>query len=248
MASLRPADARTEAMGFHTTHWTLVLAASAGHGAEMRQALASLCATYWHPLYAFVRRQGANPQEAEDLTQAFFCHFLERNALAAVQPGAGKFRSFLLACFKHFLAHQRARDQAQRRGGGWTVISLDDGEAETRYALGPVDHMSPDLLFERKWALATLERALAALRREYASGTRCLQFEELEGFLPGGRGCVSREELAARRGVSAGAIDVAIHRMRQRFGVLLREQVAQTVSSEAEVEDELGHLISVLGA
>lgn len=246
MTSLRPANARTEVMGFHTTHWTLVLAASAGDDAGMREALAGLCATYWPPLYAFVRRQGSSPHEAEDLTQEFFCQFLERNALATVRPAAGKFRSFLLACLKNFLANQRERAHAQRRGGGCPVVSLDGSDAETRYPLGPVDHLSPDALFERRWALATLERALAEVRREYSAGEKRQQFEELQGFLPGGHEGVSRAELAAKRGVSVGAIDVAIHRLRQRFGVRLREQVAQTVASEAEVEDELRYLISVL--
>lgn len=242
------ADAPATAMGFHTTHWTVVLAARAGDGTAAGEALASLCATYWCPLYAFIRRQGSSPHEAEDLTQEFFYRFLERQALGSVQPAAGKFRSFLLACLKNFLANERERAQAQRRGGGQPVIPLDSGDAETRYSLEPADNRTPEAMFERRWAFAVLEQTMNALRRENSSGEKRELFEALQGFLPGGQGSVSRADLAAKRGVSVGAIDVAIHRLRQRFGALLREQVAQTVSSETEVEEEIRHLISVLSA
>jgi len=240
------ADQPTEAMGFHTTHWTVVLTARAGEGEAGREALASLCATYWYPLYAFIRRQGASPHEAEDLTQEFFLRFLERNSLGSVQPAAGKFRSFLLVCLKNFLANERERACAQRRGGGRRPVPLDGGDAETRYSLEPADHRTPDAEFERRWAFATVERTLVDLRRDYAGGGKGALFEDLQGFLPCGQGSVSRAELATKRGVSVGAIDVAVHRLRQRFGALLREQVAQTVSSETEVEEEIHHLISVL--
>lgn len=234
---------------FHTTHWTVVMAArQQDDGTAAREALASLCSTYWYPLYAFIRRQGSRPHEAEDLTQEFFYQFLERHGLANVQPAAGKFRSFLLACLKHFLANERERAQAQRRGGGHPLVPLEGGDAETRYLLEPADAVTPEVLFERRWAFAVLGRTLEELRLEYARGEKATLFEELQGFLPGGEGRVSRAELAAKRGVSAGAIDVAVHRLRQRFGALLREQVAQTVSSEAEVEGEIRYLISVLGA
>jgi DNA-directed RNA polymerase specialized sigma24 family protein len=246
--SLRPADVPTEAMGFHTTQWTDVLAAGARDGTETRQALANLCATYWYPLYAFIRRQGSSAHEAEDLTQGFFCRFLERNALASVRPGAGKFRSFLLACLKHYLANERERARARRRGGGCALLPLDTGDGETRYRLEPADHLTPEAIFERRWAFAVLERTMTELRREYSEGHRRRQLEELEGFLPGGHATGSRAELAAQRGVSVGAIDVAIHRLRQRFGALLRAQVARTVSAEGEVEEEIRHLISVLGS
>jgi DNA-directed RNA polymerase specialized sigma24 family protein len=240
------ADKPTAFVGFHTTHWTVVLAARAGDGEVSREALASLCSTYWYPLYAFIRRQGSSPHEAEDLTQEFFFRFLKRQPLGGVQPAAGKFRSFLLACLKNFLANERERAQAQRRGGGRRPIPLDGGDAETRYSLEPADHRTPEAEFERRWAFATVERSLAELRREHVQGGKRALFEDLQGFLPCGEGSVSRTELAARRGVSLGAIDVAVHRLRQRFGALLREQVARTVSSEAEVEEEIRHLISVL--
>lgn len=225
-----------------------MLAARETDGTVARQALASLCSTYWYPLYAFIRRQGSSPHEAEDLTQEFFHRFLERHSLASVHPAAGKFRSFLLACLKNFLANERERAQAQRRGGGRSLIPLDGAEAETRYALEPADHQTPEAVFERRWAFAVLEQTMKDLRREYAAGEKRELFDELQGFLPGGQGNVSRGELAAKRGVSVGAIDVAVHRLRQRFGELLRQQVRRTVSSEAEAEEEIRYLISVIGS
>ena len=241
-------DARASAVGFQTTHWTVVLAARVRDEPAAQEALASLCSTYWAPLYAFVRRQGSSHHEAEDLTQDFFCDFLKRNALGNVRPAAGKFRSFLLTCLKNFLANQRERARAQRRGGGRVLLPLDPGEAETKYLLEQADHLTPEATFDRRWAFAVLERTLTELRREHANGRKPLQLEELEGFLPCGQGSVSRADLAAKRGVSIGAIDVAIHRLRQRFGALLRQQVAQTVSSEAEIEEEIRYLSSVLGS
>ena len=243
----KPGEIPTAAMGFHTTHWTVVLTARAEAGPEAQEALANLCSTYWFPLYSFIRRQGASPHEAEDLTQEFFCRFLERKPLKNVQPEAGKFRSFLLVCLKNFLANERERAQAQRRGGGQRILSLDAAAAETHYSLEPADNLTPDALFERRWAMAVLARTMELLQQEYSKADQRQQFEELQGFLPGGQGNVSRTDLAAKRGVSVGAIDVAIHRLRQRFGVLLREQVARTVSYEAEIEEEIRYLISVAG-
>jgi DNA-directed RNA polymerase specialized sigma24 family protein len=233
-------------MGFQTTHWTVVLAAREKDVTAAREALASLCATYWYPLYAFIRRQGSSAHDAEDLTQEFFFRFLERNALERVQPADGKFRSFLLVCLKNFLANERERAQAQRRGGGRPLVPLDPVDAERRYSLELADYRTPEAMFERRWAWAVLDRTLTQLRREYAAGGKNDLFEELQGFLPGGHGNVAKSDLAAKRGISVGAIDVAIHRLRQRFGALLRQQVAQTVSTESEVEDEIRHLISAL--
>lgn len=236
------------AAGFHTTHWTVVLAARQNDGAVAREALANLCQTYWLPLYAFVRRRGSSPHEAEDLTQEFFYRFLERDSLTYVQPTAGKFRSFLLACLKNFLSNERERAQAQRRGGGRPLVSLDGTEAETHYSLGPVDHRTPEADFERRWAFTVLEQTILRLKQEYSAGGNRELFEALKGFLPGGESSITRAELAARREVSVGAIDVAIHRMRQRFGALLREQVAQTVAADTEIEDEIRYLIKVIGS
>jgi DNA-directed RNA polymerase specialized sigma24 family protein len=232
---------------FHTTHWATVFAARENAGVAADEALGRLCSTYWSPLYAFILRQGSTPHEAEDLTQEFFHRFLERNRLENVRPAAGKFRSFLLACVKNFLANERERSNAQRRGGGKRVVSLNGTEAAKCGSLELADHLTPEAEFERRWAFALLEQTMSELRGEQSTDEKRRQFEELQGFLPGGDQNTSRAELAARRGVSLGAIDVAVHRLRQRFGALLREQVAQTVSSEAEVDDEIRYLISALG-
>ncbi len=233
-------------VSFQTTHWSVVLAAREQNAPASVEALARLCTIYWLPLYAFVRRSGASPEDAEDLTQEFFYEFLERDSLKYVQPGGGRFRSFLLACLKHFLANQRERACAQRRGGGQLPISLDASAAETHYLLEPADNVTPELLFERRWAFTVLQEALAQLRRDYIRLHQGDLFEALQGFLPGTDGKASRADIAAQRGMSVGAVDVAIHRLRQRFGAVLREQVAQTVSSPEEVQEEIRYLMSVL--
>jgi len=236
-------DLPTEAMGFHTTHWTVVLAAQAGKDTAGAEALASLCSTYWYPLYAFVRRSGYNCHDAEDLTQGFFYSFLRRKSLTQVSPLAGKFRSYLLTCLKHFLANERRRAQTQRRGAGVREISFDAEEAETRYLAEPADNVTPDVLFERRWAFTVIDRVLENLRQDKAA-----LFDDLRTLLPGDAANISHAELAARHGMSVGALDVALHRFRQRFGALLHEQVVRTVSSPDEVEQELRYLVSVLGS
>ena len=244
----RHEDIPATAMGFHTTHWTIVFQARDQNESTAQKALETLCTTYWYPLYAFIRRQGAGPHEAEDLTQGFFCHFLEQRAVERVHPAAGKFRSFLLACLKNFLANERERGRAQRRGGGISLIPLEFGEAENRYSIEPPELRTPEVEFERRWAWAVVERAIETLRQQYGGEEKRLLFEQLLAFLPGGSDEPSRADLAAQRGVSVGAIDVAIHRLRQRFGELLRVQVVATVSSPEEVEEEIRYLISVLSA
>ena len=244
----RQAQVAPSGAAFQPTHWSVVLAAREQDGAEGSQALAALCSAYWYPLYAFVRGRGYAPEDAEDLTQEFFLRFLERKSLRSVSPAAGKFRSFLLTCLKHFLANEWERARAQRRGGGQRPIPLEGGEAETRYSLEPADQNTPEIRFEKHWAFTVLENALKALAAEHAAKGQSAAFEELRGCLPGGQGSASRAEVAARRGVSLGAIDVAVHRLRQRFGALLREQVAQTVSSEGEIDEEIRHLISIVGS
>ncbi|PWU20464.1 MAG: RNA polymerase subunit sigma-24 [Verrucomicrobia bacterium] len=234
---------------FHTTHWSVVLAARDPQGTTVgRDALARLCSAYWYPLYGYVRGRGVSQHDAEDLTQEFFCRFLEGNSLVNVSPAKGKFRSFLLACLKHFLVNEWERAHAQRRGGGQTPVPLDSGEGETRMSLEPADQLTPEGLFERRWAFAVLEQTMKALQGEYAAKNKSELFDDLKGFLPGGQGTESRADLAAKRGISTGAVDVAVHRLRQRFGTLLREQVAQTVSSEGEVDEEIRDLMTVLGS
>ena len=240
-------DLPQSSRAFHTTHWSVVLAAREEEGTVARDALASLCTAYWYPLYGFVRGRGYSPHDAEDLTQEFFRRFLEKNTLSNVNPARGRFRSFLLACLKHFLANEWERAHAQRRGGGQAPIPLDYGEGETRLSLEPADPVTPDALFEKRWAFAVLEHTIKALHAEYAAKGKSDIFEELSGFLPGGRGSESRAELAAKKGIRVGAVDVAVHRLRQRFGALLREQVAHTVASENEVDEEIRYLMSVLG-
>src|SRR5207253_1158804 len=171
-----------------------------------------------------------------------FRRFLEKNSLMNVSPAAGKFRSFLLTCVKHFLANERERGQTQRRGGGQLAISLDGIAAESRYLLEVPDKMTPEALFEQRWAFSVLEATIARLAHEYAQRHKAQWFEEMKAFLPGSSDNPSRPELAAKQRVSVGALDVAIHRLRQRFGTLLREQVAQTVSSSDEVDEEIRYL------
>lgn len=238
-------DVHTRGIGFQTTHWTLVLAARR-EDASSQQAVAKLCASYWYPIYAFIRRTGATPHEAEDLTQEFFCRVLQYDWLANVHPAGGKFRSFLLACVKNFLANERDKVLAQRRGGGQRPLPLEREEAETRYTFEPADPMTPEMVFERQWVFEMLQQTVAALRSEYAATNRLGLFEELQGFLPGGEATLSRAEIAQKRGLTANALDVAIHRLRQRFGTLLRQRVAETVSSESEVDGELRYLMAVL--
>jgi RNA polymerase sigma-70 factor (ECF subfamily) len=213
-----------------------------------REALSSLCSAYWYPLYAFIRRQGVTPTEAEDLTQAFFHQFLERESLRNVHPAAGKFRSFLLTCLKHFLINEREKAHAQRRGGGCMVLSLDARAAETQYLLEPADNVTPEVLFERRWAFAVLNQALKRLGEDYSRRDQGELFDSLKGFLPGGDEEPERSAVAVQHGMTANALDVAIHRLRQRFGAMLREEVSQTVSSEAEVEEELNYLIGVVSS
>src|SRR5215831_10968421 len=178
-------DFPTEAMGFHTTHWTVVLGARSGNGPAAAEALASLCSTYWYPLYAFIRRSGFNRHDAEDLTQSFFFSFLKRDSLTNVSPLAGKFRSYLLTCLKHFLSNERRRNEAQRRGAGVQPIPLNGDAAETRYQTEPTDNVTPDVLFERRWAYTVLDHVLEELRQEYVQRDKGALFNDLRGLLPG---------------------------------------------------------------
>jgi RNA polymerase sigma-70 factor (ECF subfamily) len=236
----------TQRQPFPPTHWTVVLAArDQREGTSAREALANMCSTYWYPLYGYIRRQGFNPPDAEDLTQEFFYHFLEGDWLKHVAPARGRFRSFLLGCLKHFLAKERERGHAARRAGGRKLISLESAAA--RYSLEPLDDLSPEVVFEQRWATTVLASALEDLRQEYAACGKSDCFEELMGFLPGCQNTLSRAELADRRRVSVEAIDVAIHRLRQRYGALLRQRVAQTISGDGDLDDELRYLMSVVG-
>lgn len=231
---------------FTATHWSVVLAAAEGDSARARVALEALCHAYWYPLYAFVRRMGQSPPEAEDSVQGFFALCLEKNYLAAAQKEKGRFRSFLLLALKRFLAKERDKSRARKRGGGQKPIALDGLTAEQRYALEPAEYLSADRLFERRWALTLLEQVLSRLRDEQAAAGRLEAFEELKEFLlTGGRG-TPYQEVGTRLGLSEGAVKVAVHRLRQRYRVLLEEAIENTVASPGEVEEERRFLLEVL--
>lgn len=231
---------------FATTSWTQVLAARDAPSTEARQALESLCRVYWYPLYALVRRQGHDAEESRDLTQAYFAALLEKGYLGDYDPERGRFRTFLMASVKHFLSKERDKALAWKRGGRADVVSLDAQEVEGRYRIEPVDRLTPEQIFERRWALTVLERALARLRREQEDTDRGKEFVRLEGFLTGQQATASYRDLAAELGTSEGAVKTSIHRLRQRFGQLLRSEIAETVSSPTEVDDEVKHLLGVI--
>ena len=231
---------------FTATHWSVVLAAAEGDSPRARVALEALCHAYWYPLYAFVRRSGQSPHDAEDSVQGFFAVCIDKNYLAAAQKEKGRFRSFLLLALKRFLAKERDKSRARKRGGGQKPIALDGLTAEQRYALEPAEHLSADRLFERRWALSLLEQVLSRLRDEQAAAGRLEAFEQLKEFLlAGGRG-TPYQEVATRIGLSEGAVKVAVLRLRQRYRALLEEEIGNTVASAQEVEDERRYLLAVL--
>jgi len=237
--------ARTAAQ-FATTHWSVVLAAGQHDSAQGSAALEQLCATYWYPLYAYVRRRGYNPDDAQDLTQGFFACLLRRNPFPHLRSAGAKFRSFLLTALNHYLISEWHKDHARKRGGDCVRVPLDSTESETRYALEVGETLTPDAAYERRWAEAVLAQALNRLREEQiAQGNRDL-FEALAPCLTGAEDALPYAELAARLDRTAGAIRSAAHRLRRRYGELLRLEVAHTVASPAEVDEELRHLLSVL--
>jgi len=201
-----------------------------------------LCATYWYPLYVFVRREGRAHEDACDLTQAFFARFLEKRYLRSVDAGLGKFRTFLLRALKHFLANEWDRTQTQKRGGGAQIISLDEATAEERYRLEPVEQATPETLYERRWAETVISLVLDRLAAEMDQQ----RFEVLKRFLLEDKGAVSYEEASSRLGMSVAAITSAISRMRTRFRALLFEEIGNTVESPDDVEPEIRHLLAVL--
>jgi RNA polymerase sigma-70 factor (ECF subfamily) len=239
---------RADNSRFAPTRWTLVLAARApdqrvGTG-PAADALAELCRIYWYPLYAYVRRCGHPTQEAEDLTQEFFARLLAKNYLADVDRRKGKFRSFLLASLKHFLANEWDRAHAQKRGGRRVIVPLD--AAETRYNLEPAHDLTPEKLFERQWVIAVLEEVMARLKQEFDIAGKAHLFQALKPFLAGDEASRTYAQLAAGLGMTEGAVKVAVHRMRRRYRELLRQEIAGTVASPEEVADEIRHLLSCL--
>jgi RNA polymerase sigma-70 factor (ECF subfamily) len=241
-----PTPESSDAAGFAATRWTLVLTAARGSSSSLAaDALAELCRVYWYPLYAFLRRRGNDPHDAEDLTQDFFAHLLAQQFLAKVDREKGKFRAFLLASLKNFLADARDRAQAQKRGGGRSPIPLDSLAAETRYRLEPATELTPEKLFEKQWALALLEQVLSRLQQEMAADGKAAMFDELQSVITGGRSD-TYAAIAEKLQMTEGAVKVAAHRLRRRYRELLREEIAHTVAGPEEVEDEIRYLLSCL--
>jgi RNA polymerase sigma factor (sigma-70 family) len=207
-----------------------------------REALTALCESYWYPLYAFLRSRGHPVQDAEDLTQAFFAQLLEKRTLRHADRGRGRFRSFLLTSLTNFAANERDKEAAQKRGGGVPAISLEFENAEGRFQLEPATDETPEKIFDRRWAITLLDRVLARLTAEMIRTGKESQFERLKTYLIGDQPQLSYAENASILGVSEGAIRVAVHRLRRRFRDLIRDEIAHTVSSPEEIEDELHHL------
>jgi RNA polymerase sigma-70 factor (ECF subfamily) len=239
-------DAETHPGIFGTTRWSVVREAGKGDSPAASAALEQLCRSYWYPLYAFVRRRGFEPEDAKDLTQGFFLHLLRKNYPARADPAKGRFRTFLLHALAGYLADQRERARALKRGGGQVVLSLDDESAEDRYRREAPDTLTPEKLFERRWAQAVLDRALSRLREQFVAAGGEAAYQVLQNFEPGEQGALSYAEAALRLGVSESAVKSMIHRLRQRHRELVREEIAQTVSTVLEIDEELRHLVSVL--
>lgn len=231
---------------FVTTRWSVVLAAGRNDTTRAHEALSHLCKTYWYPLYAYARRRGSSPPDAQDLTQAFFARLLEENWLIKADPQRGRFRSFLLSAMKHFMANEWNKAHAQKRGGGQTVISLHDTSAEGRYQLEPTEKATPESLFERSWALSLLENVLARLEEEYRNTGKEPLMNVIRPALTADRQAINYTEMAQTLGMAETAVRVAVHRLRQRYRQLIRAEVANTVASKEDIDAEMHHLFEVL--
>jgi len=248
--SSEPASDRDEATKarpvFVTTRWSLVLAAGGAEDGKAADALEKLCQSYWYPLYAYVRRGGRSPEDAQDLTQEFFSRLLARGDFAVARPAKGRFRSYLLGALKHFLADEWDKSQAAKRGGGAIVFSLDAEDPEARYAVEVTGGDPPEREFDRRWATAVLDHALRRLRGEYAEAGKEPLFTVLKAFLSSPPEAGDYDRSAQQLGISAGAVAVAVHRLRQRYGELVRAEIADTVNDPGEVEAELRQLFAAL--
>jgi len=232
---------------FATTHWSVVLDAGRNETTRGHNALATLCETYWYPLYAYVRRQGYSPADAEDLTQGFFARLLESESLANVSPEKGKFRTFLLVALKRFLANEWHRANSQKRGGGSFRVPLQGHTAETRYIAEPVERLTAEKLYERRWALTLLDCVLARLGEEFQAVGKKEHFKKLKPYLMAEKGAIPYAEASAVLGMNEGAIKVAVHRLRRRFREIFREEVAHTVMKPEEIDDEIRYLLTAFG-
>jgi RNA polymerase sigma factor (sigma-70 family) len=235
-------------VSFETTRWSLVVAAGSGDSSAARAALATLCETYWYPLYAYVRRRGTSPDDARDLTQGFLMSLLERRNFEHLRQHRGRFRAFLLASLQHFLANDAARRRAQKRGGGAAILPLAFDEAESRYLVEPAESTTPETLYERRWALTVIDRVLDDLRSEWHADGRAAEFVELKSCLLGVNPPGGYAAIAARLGTTEGAVKTAVHRLRRKFQKALRNDIAETVSNPEDVDDEIRYLVRALGA
>lgn len=233
---------------FVTTHWSLVARASEGEPAQSEAALEELCRTYWFPLYAYIRRLGRSPQDAEDLTQSFFARLLEKKYLADAEPEKGKFRTFLLTALKRFLANEWDREHAQKRGGFQTVLSIDQAAAESRWAAEPGHDAAPDVLFERQWARTLLDLVLHHLEQEYAQTGRAALFAQLRSCLARGSSARSYSQIAASLGLTEPAVKMAVQRLRARYRQILQEEIRKTVLLPEEVDAEIRHLFTTFSS
>lgn len=230
---------------FATTHWTLVIAAGHAASPDAERALAELCETYWFPVYAFIRRGGRNPDDAKDLTQSFFTRVLEKHYFAEARQDRGKFRSFLLTAVTHFLANEHDWHSAKKRGGGQHLLPLQFDDGEQTFLREPVDTITPERLYERRWSLAVIDAAMQRLRKEYEQSDRAELFGRLQPYLTGEEPA-SYAELAGELSSTEGALRVAVHRLRRQFASSLRAVVAETVQRPDDVEGELRHLLKAV--
>ncbi len=231
---------------FVTTRWSVVLAAARGRGPDAQAALATLCESYWYPLYAYVRRLGYRAEDAQDLTQGFFAALFEKHYVDTADRERGRFRSFLLTALKRFLSKERDRAHALKRGGKAGPISLDLRSGESRYTLEPSHNVTPEAIYQRRWALTVLDRVIVRLRQTYVDADHEAFFDHAKGFLTGEEGSPPYEQVARQLGMSEGAVKVAVHRLRRRYRDLLRSEIAQTVADPAAVDDEFQYLLAVL--
>ena len=232
---------------FNETHWTTVIAAGR-KDSRAGDALQKLCRVYWYPLYAFVRRQGHSRHDAEDLTQAFFAQLLARDDLATVDREKGRFRSFLLASMKHFLANEWDKARAQKRGGGKQILSINFEDSESKYSVEPTHNITPDKLYDRRWAMTVLDRVTARLREEMCEEGKIEQFEQMKIFLAGGKGEIRYAKVAENLGISEISVKTAVHRLRKRYRQLLHAEIANTVETKQDVEQELRYLLAALAS
>jgi len=247
MSKNTPTSSRRPGMSrFVTTHWSVVRAAGKTSSPRYKEALETLCRTYWFPLYAYLRRQGHNSNQAEEYTQAFFARLLEKRGLRLADSRRGKFRSFLLAALKNFLADERDRARAKKRGGEHKVLYLDFESAESQYTLQPAQQLAPEKLFERSWALTVLERAMTRLQDEFGSTKKRKVFEHLKVYLTAEKNSIPYREVADKLKMTEGAVKVAVHRLRHRYRELLRDEIAQTVDTEEQIDEEIRDLFAAL--